>query len=106
MRGAAVKVLNEVVAHTTRVLERFAREIEVLRRLSHPNIVEIYEVDKLDDHRPSMRWSASRARRSTPSSRRETRLALRDALGLMEPVCAALGSCACSGDHPPGCQGE
>ncbi|AUX24460.1 uncharacterized protein SOCEGT47_049980 [Sorangium cellulosum] len=51
-RRAAVKVPNEAVAHATRVLERFAREIEVLHRISHPNTVEIYEVDTLDDHRP------------------------------------------------------
>lgn len=42
-----------MLARSARVLERFAREIEVLREISHPNIVEIYELGELDDHRPS-----------------------------------------------------
>ncbi|WP_437647427.1 serine/threonine protein kinase [Sorangium sp. So ce362] len=96
-RRAAVKVLNEAVAHSPRVLERFAREIEVLRTISHPSIIEIYEVDKLEDHRPFYAMERLEGQTLDAFIRAETRLALRDVLELMEPVCAALGAAHAAG---------
>ncbi|WP_437967901.1 serine/threonine-protein kinase [Sorangium sp. So ce260] len=96
-RRAAVKVLNEAVAHSARVLDRFAREIEVLRRISHPNIVEIYEVGELDDHRPFYAMEHLEGQTLDALIKAETRLALRDVLELMEPVCAALGAAHAAG---------
>jgi hypothetical protein len=42
-RQGAVKVLAAELARETGFLKRFQREIEVLSRLSHPNIVRFYE---------------------------------------------------------------
>jgi serine/threonine-protein kinase len=42
-RQGAVKVLAAELARETGFLQRFQREIEVLSRLSHPNIVRFYE---------------------------------------------------------------
>ncbi|WP_437938110.1 serine/threonine protein kinase [Sorangium sp. So ce341] len=96
-RRAAVKVLNEAVAHSTRVLDRFAREIEALRRISHPNIVEIYEVGELDDHRPFYAMEHLEGQTLDALIKAEKRLGLRDVLELMEPVCAALGAAHAAG---------
>ncbi|WP_044985416.1 serine/threonine protein kinase [Sorangium cellulosum] len=96
-KRAAVKVLNEAVAHSTRVLDRFAREIEALRRISHPNIVEIYEVGELDDHRPFYAMEHLEGQTLDALIKAEKRLGLRDVLELMEPVCAALGAAHAAG---------
>jgi serine/threonine-protein kinase len=42
-RVAAVKVLSAELAQEPGFLQRFEREIEILNRLSHPNIVKFYE---------------------------------------------------------------
>jgi len=40
---AAVKMLSVALTHEPGFLQRFQREIEVLRKLDHPNIVRLYE---------------------------------------------------------------
>ncbi|AUX28094.1 MULTISPECIES: serine/threonine-protein kinase [Sorangium] len=96
-KRAAVKVLNEAVAHSTRVLDRFAREIEALRSISHPSIVEIYEVGELDDHQPFYAMEHLEGQTLDALIKAEKRLGLRDVLELMEPVCAALGAAHAAG---------
>jgi eukaryotic-like serine/threonine-protein kinase len=55
---AAIKVLRQALAASPRMLERFYLEAETVRRLRHPNIVEIYELDQLSLGRPyiAMEW--------------------------------------------------
>ena len=48
-RRVAIKVLNPVVGHSSRVRERFLREAKVLAHLSHPNIAQLYDIDALND---------------------------------------------------------
>lgn len=96
-KPAAVKVLSETVAHSRRVVERFAREIEVLRSISHPNIVEIYEVGELNGHQPFYVMERLEGQTLDALIRAETRLAPREVLALMEPVCAALAAAHTAG---------
>ncbi len=42
-RNVALKVLSPYIAHETRFRARFEREIKLLRRLQHPNIIPILD---------------------------------------------------------------
>jgi serine/threonine-protein kinase len=48
----AIKVLAEGIGSDEGVLERFQREAEVTSRLRHPNIVKVFDFNRLPDGRP------------------------------------------------------
>jgi len=47
-RHVAIKVLPEEVTENRQFLDRFEREIDILARLSHPNIVTVFERGEVD----------------------------------------------------------
>ena len=47
---AAVKVLNPVLADDANFRERFKLEVETLKKLLHPNIVQLFAYGEEDDH--------------------------------------------------------
>ncbi|WP_437670104.1 serine/threonine-protein kinase [Sorangium sp. So ce131] len=96
-KPAAVKVLSEAVAHSRRVVERFAREIEALQSISHPSIVEIYEVGELNGHQPFYVMERLVGQTLDALIRAETRLPPREVLELFEPICAGLGAAHAAG---------
>lgn len=51
-RPCAVKIMNVAFASDPVVRERFRREVTSTQRLSHPNVVEIYDHGELDDRTP------------------------------------------------------
>lgn len=44
----AIKIINPALIGNDRAVERFVREIELLPRLSHPNIVQAHDAEKTD----------------------------------------------------------
>jgi serine/threonine-protein kinase len=48
-RPCAVKLIRPEAAGDPRALDRFAREVRAAARLSHPNIVEVYDYGRTDD---------------------------------------------------------
>jgi serine/threonine protein kinase len=48
----AVKVLAENWAHNDDVRNRFLAEARILRRIHHPQVVQVYDIGTLDDGRP------------------------------------------------------
>jgi serine/threonine-protein kinase len=49
-RSAAIKVLSAELAQEPGFLQRFEREIEILNRLNHPNIVKFFDSGAQDGH--------------------------------------------------------
>ena len=48
-REVAVKILRNQYEDDPRLLERFEREARVVAKLRHPNIVQIFDFDAIDD---------------------------------------------------------
>ena len=48
-RTVALKVLSDRLSSDPQALERFRREIQVIARLQHPNIVTLYDWGEYDD---------------------------------------------------------
>ena len=52
-KAAAVKILNVDLAHNELIVERFRNEAEIMVKLNHPNIRQVYGYDSIDS-RPSI----------------------------------------------------
>lgn len=86
---AAVKILNPTVAHEAGFIARFSREVESLRKLSNPHVVEFYESGEQE----SICYFAMEyvdGETLTQKLRREKRLPWREAIRLGTQICIAL----------------
>jgi serine/threonine protein kinase len=88
-RKVAIKVLLEGPYASRSARQRFAREIEIIARLQHPNIVEIFHSGQAADGRP---YCVMNYVRGLPLNQyaREKKLPLEDALQLFSKVCEAV----------------
>ena len=89
-REVAVKVLAENLAGDRSARKRFMREAQLAAKLSHPNIVQIFDVGEEEDERPFivMEYVDGRALSDLLSRRR--RLKPKEALPLLSQVAAGL----------------
>jgi len=91
-RLAAVKVLRPELVVDMTLLTRFKSEAEMLGRLRHPAIVEVYEIGELAPWVPFliMEWIDG----STLSEllRRRRMFSLHELMGVLEPLCGALSA--------------
>ncbi len=87
-RTVALKVVRPGLLSQA-LLKRFAQEVEILGRLRHPGIAQIYEAEWRRTANRSSPWSSSSASpwTSTPTA---TRLNLSDRVGLLARVCDAV----------------
>ncbi len=88
----AVKVLHRSLAMLPKVVERFSREVQIVNRLRHSNIVEMYDVGALPDGRPFYAMEYLEGRTVQEILRTRGRLTPKEALEILEPVCAALAA--------------
>ncbi|XYH97648.1 serine/threonine-protein kinase [Sorangium sp. So ce1128] len=93
----AMKVLHGTLAASPKMVKRFLREIEVVRRLDHPGIVQIHDVGELGDGRPFYVMEHLDGVTLDVLIRQEGRLSPEQALELLEPVCAALDAAHAAG---------
>ncbi len=93
----AVKVLHPTLAPIPKMISRFIREVELLRRLRHPHIVEIREVGSLADGTPFFVMDYLPGMTLDTLLAALGRLSPEEALAIMEPICAALGAAHAAG---------
>ncbi|MGK4008702.1 serine/threonine-protein kinase [Sorangium sp. So ce1036] len=86
----ALKVLHRGLAASPKIVKRFLREVEVVRLLKHPGIVEIFAAGELEDGRPFYVMEYLEGVTLDVLTRQEGRLSPEEALKLLEPVCSAL----------------
>jgi serine/threonine-protein kinase len=87
---AAIKIPHVELAAHPDILARFEREIEVVRRLRHPNVVRILDCGRLDDGRPYFAMELLSGVDLDAHIAARGRLGADEALALLEPVCAAI----------------
>jgi serine/threonine protein kinase len=89
-RIAAVKVLHASLAVMPKMVERFAREVAIVKLLGHTNIVEIDEVGLLPSGQPFYVMEHLDGRTLSAILAEQGRLSVPEALEVMAPVCSAL----------------
>ena len=93
----AVKVLHPTLAPIPKMISRFIREVELLRRLRHPHIVEIREVGSFADGTPFFVMDYLPGLTLDTLLATRGRLSPEEALAIMEPICSALGAAHAAG---------
>ncbi|WP_437998273.1 serine/threonine-protein kinase [Sorangium sp. So ce185] len=93
----AMKVLHGTLAASPKMVKRFLREIEVVRLLNHPGIVDIHDAGELPDGRPFYVMEHLDGLTLDVLLRQEGRLSPERALELLEPVCSALDAAHAAG---------
>lgn len=89
---AAVKVLRRDLALRSEMVQRFLREVRAVKLIEHPNIVEIYEMGSLSDGRPYYVMELLEGMTLRALVRQRGKIPPDEIIGLMEPVCAAVGA--------------
>lgn len=88
---AALKVLHAHFTTSSEMVARFDREISVLARLQHPNIVQVVDAGFADDGRPYLCMERLVGQDLAARLAVETRLELDVARAILEPLCEAIG---------------
>lgn len=89
--SAALKVLHAELAGAPEAIRRFEREIEAIRRIRHPNVIDVQGFGQLDDGRPYFVMELLNGVDLEAHVRASGCLSSGEALAIIEPLCAALG---------------
>jgi serine/threonine-protein kinase len=89
-RPVAVKVLHAELAGTPEAVRRFEREIEAVRRVHHPNVVNVFAFGQIADGRPYFAMELLEGVDLEQHVRARGRLSPDEVLAIAEPLCAAL----------------
>lgn len=86
----ALKLLHRDFVVSPKMLARFTREVETIRRVAHPGVVRIDACGQLPDLRPYYVMELLHGVTLGAFVRQRGRLALDEALEILEPLCATL----------------
>jgi eukaryotic-like serine/threonine-protein kinase len=89
---AAVKILHAELASQAEVVLRFEREVEAIRRVRHPNVVEVFSCGRLDDGRPYFAMELLAGASLEQYLRARGRVGASEALEILAPLCEALSA--------------
>ncbi|WP_437677498.1 serine/threonine-protein kinase [Sorangium sp. So ce131] len=87
---AAIKVMHAELAAHPDLIARFEREVEAMRRVRHPNVVEVLDLGRLEDGRPYLVMELLDGTDVERLLRARGRLPPEEALALLDPLCSAL----------------
>jgi tRNA A-37 threonylcarbamoyl transferase component Bud32 len=91
-KEVAVKVLHSYLVSSEDAVTRFEREIRVIARMQHPNIVELLDCGRLDDGRPYLVTEFLRGIDLDTHIEQHGALSPELALNILEQLCAALAA--------------
>ena len=89
---AALKVLHQQLSHSGKMLKRFEQESDALKRLHHPNIVEILESGELRDGRPFIATEWLEGQDLSEEIERRGSFSAREVVLVMQQIGAALSA--------------
>jgi eukaryotic-like serine/threonine-protein kinase len=89
---AALKILRAELAVNAHVVARFEREVAVLQRLSHPNIIEILDYGRLADGRPFFIMELLQGVSLRQHLAIRGRLSVDETLAIIEPLVSAVSA--------------
>ncbi|WP_437586006.1 serine/threonine-protein kinase [Sorangium sp. So ce1000] len=89
---AAVKIMHADLISRADVVLRFQREVDAIGRIRHPNVVEIFDVGRLDDGRPYYAMELLQGRSLEQHLFARGRLSADEALAILDPLCSALAA--------------
>lgn len=90
-REMAVKLLHHFLGANSDSVKRFHREARAVSRLSHPNIIRLYDFGVMDQGQPYIVTELLKGVTLSDVLRKRGYLDLKQALPLFEQVCAAIG---------------
>jgi serine/threonine protein kinase len=96
-RAVAVKLLAENLADDATFRKRFLREARLAARLSHPNVVNIYDAGETEDGRPYIVMEHVQGMTLADLMRQRGRLSAAEAAGLAVQACRGLAHAHAAG---------
>jgi serine/threonine protein kinase len=91
-RRFAIKVLHHELARQPEVVGRFQREAEAASALTHPNVVEVFDVNRTPDGRPYIVAELLQGEELGRHLDRLGRLRLGPAIDIVRQICRALAA--------------
>jgi serine/threonine protein kinase len=96
-RAVAVKLLAEKLADDATFRKRFLREARLAARLSHPNVVSVYDAGETEDGRPYIVMEHVEGVTLADLMRERGRLSAAEAVGLAVQACRGLAHAHAAG---------
>lgn len=90
-REMAVKLLHHFLGSNSDSVKRFHREAKAVSRLSHPNIIRLYDFGVMDAGQPYIVTELLKGVTLSDILRKRGHLDLKQAMPVFEQVCAAIG---------------
>jgi serine/threonine protein kinase len=89
---AAVKIMHAELSAGGEAVARFEREIEIMQRVRHPSILEVFEWGRLPDGRPYLVMELLEGQSLRDHLDARGRLPAAEAIAILEPVAGALAA--------------
>ncbi len=93
----AIKILRPEIAGDERVLQRFKREIQLGRRVTHPNVCRVFDLVKPETDRAFLTMELLRGETLEQRLAREGRMSTAEALPVIGHIAAALAAAHANG---------